>query len=303
MDRRFATPIVLVAIVSLACVQTAPPHFVQADRPDRGRGRGGSADTAAKRAVAILVEEAKQATADLKLAHDQPDFASRFSETIANDDLLAAITAPQHDEPFIDAYVRWQLTSFEIEWPQAMEDRAFAKLIDNAPRLIDNPRADPGVLATLRQAEAGGPMPPRTVEQAREYVEEVEHRAMLVEQLNRPALELFDWLAERLGETGERPRVWMLVRLAAFARAGWPVSNLKGDITRAFTDSVADKSFTPEGRRLVVLFASRLVGPERPHLESVVWFADGRISLNIGVVSISHDNIDQWRKRLNGIVE
>jgi len=301
MDCHFTSRIVLVAIISLGFTQVVPPDVAQADRP--ARGRGGSADTAVKRAVALLVEEAKQAMTDLTLAHDAPDFATRFPETIPAEDLLAVVTAPQDEEPFIDAYVRWQMTSFEIEWPTEIENRAFAKLIDNAPRLIDNPRADPAVLTTLKQAEAGGPMNPRTVEQAREYVEDVEHRAMLAEQLNKPALELFDWLAERLGETGERPRVWMLVRLAAFARAGWPVSNLKGDITRAFTDSVADESFTSEGRRLVVLFASRLVGPERQHLESVVWFADGRIALNIGVVSISHDNIDQWRKRLNGIVE
>src|SRR5687767_11795008 len=73
--------------------------------------------TLLQNAIAHLVDEAKFAIREGKLHHQKADYAQRFPADIPLRDLTEAIASAVDSEPFIDAYVRWQLTSFNPSLP------------------------------------------------------------------------------------------------------------------------------------------------------------------------------------------
>ena len=107
---------------------------------------------AIQRAISHLVEEANFAIREGKLHNEKSDYATRFPSEIPLRDLSEAIAAPVDPEPFIDAYVRWQLTSFKPSLPD-LDDRQFMALIANAPALVANPKADSAVISRFELAE------------------------------------------------------------------------------------------------------------------------------------------------------
>ena len=49
---------------------------------------------------------------------DTPDFAERHPATVDMDELRQVLVKRAHRDPFTDAYVRWQLTSFDPGLPE-----------------------------------------------------------------------------------------------------------------------------------------------------------------------------------------
>ena len=94
----------------------------------------------------LLIEEAIEAQKNELLPTLSPDFAKRFGHQIPQADLTQAILVRTHPDPFVDAYVRWQLTSFDPSLPQ-LSDQEFANFMDAIPALIPNPRAEPEVVS------------------------------------------------------------------------------------------------------------------------------------------------------------
>jgi hypothetical protein len=251
-------------------------------------------------AIEFLAAEAETARDMERLPHDEPNLASRINSTIPPADISIAVVQRQHDDPFADAYIRWQLTSFGAALPE-MDDATFLRMMDAAPALREHPRASQAVLDLAALVEERGVLSARDIERLREYVDSMNHESMIVEELNRPAREWRAWVAGQLGKTGYRPRLWMVEDLAARIRAGWPASDLKADMSRDFTNSVADGTFTPEQRHDVILHLSRLIGPGRRYLHDVTYFAGGRVEVSFRTVAVDRDDVETWRKRLAGI--
>lgn len=252
------------------------------------------------RAITELTLEGEQSRDEGTFAREDPDFAGRFDGDIPRADLQRAIVQPQHRDVFIDAYIRWQLTSFDFDLPE-MTDREFARFMNNAPRLIENPKADPELLTMLARMEASGRLSPAYTEKLRALIETLDERTMIVEHFNRPALGFRERVAEKLGKKGVRPRFWMIENLAVNIMAGWSVRGLKGELTRNFTASVSDESFTETDRRAAMMILSKLVGPGRSWLNEVTYFADGRIKVSISTSQVTQRNMTSWRKRLYGM--
>lgn len=255
---------------------------------------------ALEQAIEQLTEEARQAWTTGKLGRLEPDFRERYQGgAILESDLLAALTSPQHREPFIDAYIRWQLTSFDPAWPD-LDDRSFAQLMDRTPRLLDNPRADPTVLTVLRSAEQNGPLNPDATARLRADLAELERQTALIDAMNHPARSWRSWVAKKLGAAGPRPRQWMIEELAARIAAGWEVADIKGDITRNFTASVSDQSFTPEQREMVYTQLLTLRGRKRVFAGEVTFLANGTIRVSESTAQVTNENLETWRTRLAG---
>lgn len=276
------------AAIQVARAQSPPPGARQSAK-------------AIEQAIRQLTAEAEQALREARIdALSRPDFHSRFQGgSILESDLIAALTTIQHRQSFIDAYIRWQLTSFDPAWPD-LDDRAFARFMDSTPRLLDNPRADPNVLDVLRRAESGGPLAPQFIAQLRADLAALEERTRRIEAMNRPAIEFRAWVAKKLGDTGPRPRQWMIEELAARIAAGWEVSDIKGDITRNFTASVSDQSFTPEQREMVYAQLLTLRGRKRVFAGEVTFLANGAIRASESTAQVTNENLETWRRRLAG---
>ena len=106
-------------------------------------GRAASGTTI-EAAIKQLTREARRfQTAPLGLP-GEPDFARRFEGTIEADDLDRALRRRTHRNPFIDAYVRWQLTSFadDSQALQELDEQSFGAFMRHAPAMVANPRAD-----------------------------------------------------------------------------------------------------------------------------------------------------------------
>ncbi|MGI9013170.1 MAG: hypothetical protein ACR2GY_02865 [Phycisphaerales bacterium] len=309
MQRR--TPLLMWAACTMTLLAPAAPAFAQQQMPRQQQPAPPQAirteDQALRIMLGQLAEEAEAARSAAAFTHASPDIKSRFladhpevDVLITEAAILRALATPQSRDAFADAYIRWQLTSFEPSFA-AFDDRAFFRFMQAAPAMVHNPQADPRFLADLERIERMGPLSPENVAQLREHLESRSKDAAIAEAMNRPATEYRDWVAARLGEDGLHPRLWLIERLTAMIHAGWPVRNIKSEITRNFTSSIDDASFTEDDRRNLLMHISSLRGFKREWLHEATFFADGSCDFSIYSSSITQANVDEWRKRLYGI--
>jgi hypothetical protein len=255
--------------------------------------------TALEEAVDLLVAEAASVEKNCNVLRDEPDFASRFDGAIDPDRLVETLTHRSHPDPFVDAYVRWQLTSFDPDLPE-LDDRAFLELMRHAPTMIENPRADPETVAVFRRVGRAGPLSARDRERLRELTRRLEGRAAEAEILNRPAVGFRRWVGAKLGDRGPRPRQWRLERCAATVAAGWPAASIKSAITRDLGTSASDQSLSGPERRTVAALAQRLSGLERRFVDQVTCLADGSVRVTFSTTGVDEDDVARWIGRLDG---
>ncbi len=248
----------------------------------------------------LLISEALEAKTNQQLPTLSPDFAQRFDREIPDADLSQAILEPTHRDPFVDAYVRWQLTSFAPALPE-FNDQQFVDFMDNIPALVQNPRADPQIINTLERLAESAVLPAQRLQQLQADVTELDRRTTITAQFNEPAESFAQWVQRELGETGPRPRQWLLARCAATIRAGWSTRSIKTRMTRNFTASLDDKSFTTDHRRLVVQQAQQLVGLKRRFVNEVTFLANGSVRVTFSTSGVDRDDVKRWSDRLAGI--
>ncbi len=297
--RTFGAFLAWVVIVSLG--PTVPPSVQgQATRPGRGAAvPAAGGDHALEEAIEILTEEAESIKAGRLTAGREPDFPTRFGRAIDEKELADAIGRRLHRDRFIDAYSRWQLTSFDPPLP-AFDERAFVRFVRNAPALLENPRADPRVVALFRRVHKAGPLSSRDVEQVRQLSEQLDARTAWAETMNIPARGFGEWVQARLEPAGMRSRQWLLARLLATIRAGWAARSLKSAITRSFGESASDRSFSRAQRRSVARLAQRLIGLERESVDTVTFLANGSVRVTFSTSRVNEDDVQRWIERLAG---
>src|SRR5690606_28073068 len=95
------------------------------------------------------------------------------------------------------AYIRWQLTGLVTGWP-ALDRRAVWHALQNAPRMLVNPRAEEQVMAFFGNAADAGPIRADRLDLLRAASKGLDERTALYEAFNGPALAWRDWLRKRL---------------------------------------------------------------------------------------------------------
>jgi hypothetical protein len=281
----------IVGILLLAPQST----FAQATRSRREK-------PAIQRAIDLLTEEAQQAQKDQKLTRAEADFASRFKDEIPTDALLDALTQRVHRSAFIDAYVRWQLTSFNPPLPE-LDDRQFLKLMANAPALVSNPCADEEPVAAFEKAEALPKMSPHDLQRARRAWDELQHQRQAIQSMNEPALQWRKWIDDHLPARGPRKLQWLIERCASTISAGWEARDAKGDLTRACRElgrSAGDLGLSPQQKQMVSEQMQRMQGLRRRVVEDVAFLAGDRIDVAFMNVYVSDNDIEKWTGLLNG---
>jgi len=169
--------------------------------------------------VQVLVLEASEMKGGLRYPTEEPDFASRTSLTADAEDIGLAIVSTHHKDVLIDAYVRWQLTSFERATLPELDDRAFRLALKSLPRFLENPRAQGDVIGLFERAKHQRRISASDRERLEEMNRELQKRSALVEPYNQPAIGLREWLLEQCGKTGIRQHM---------VRIEWCASTIAG---------------------------------------------------------------------------
>lgn len=278
----------------------ALPLSAQTSKPGRPV-RPGSTRSVMQQVIERLTEQAIEAKKTGEIP-DEPTIAAEIEESgakVDEVDVLRAMVRRQHRDPFVDAYIRWQLTGFDVTLPE-ISDRDFITFMDNAPAFVENPAADPRIVSFFEQAERAGAHAPDRVEFIRRAQAEMETKQREAVRLNEPATKYREWVAEQLGETGVRPRQWMMEELAAKIAAGWPVSDIKGAMSRAYSDSVNDETFTPEQRAMLVNQLKTIIGPGRRWVKEITYLASGEVKVAVWTSSVDMGDVENWTNRLAG---
>ncbi|MCH8005254.1 MAG: hypothetical protein IH888_03375 [Planctomycetes bacterium] len=264
-----------------------------------GRAASGSSIEAA---IKQLTREARRFQTDPLGLPAEPDFARRFEGTIEADDLDRALSRRTHRNPFIDAYVRWQLISFADDSRALgeLDEQLFGAFMRHAPAMVANPRADRDLVALLKRGNQSGPLSGADLRRLQRLERQLNQMTKRAELLNRPAIGFYEWAQKKLGPIGPRPRQWLLCRCAATIAAGWPARSIKSAISRAFTESVRDRRFTPSQRRVVADQSRRLIGLDRTIINQMTFLADGSLRVTFSRSRVEAKDAEAWVERLMG---
>lgn len=287
-------PILTIALLAvLANLGISASSSAQQTKPDEKKHE------AVRKAIRELTREAQQAMRQEQLPAEEADFASRFDAEVPEEDVLQALAEPVHREPFIDAYVRWQLTSFEPDLSK-MSDRSFRRLLQSAPRLQSNPMADERLLRVVQEAEETDYLSGSDIRELRGMVQQAEQHTTRAEQMNKPAEAFRTWVREHLGTDNLRGLQWLIENCAANIEAGWPVQGEKTRLTKAFKEAADAEDFSRDQKRTLAQQTQRLAGMHRRFIRNVEFLANDDIQTMIGTSGVSRGDVERWIQSLAG---
>lgn len=289
----------VISLIFLSCLfaQSALADTARLPRPDATPAE----QKIVKKLLQQLETEARAIMKEQKLPIAKPDIAARFNEKIPLEIISVLLLHRLHNESFIDAYTRWQLTSYEPPLSE-LTDAQFLLFMDETPALLENPWADPGTVQLLEQIEEAGPLGESDAAALRRLKVDLKTKTDITRDLQRPAEQFREWIAAKLGEKGMRPRLWMLEECRAIINGGWPTRAIKTRITRDFTDSVVDDSFTQPQRQAVALAAEHLQQNKRHFVTEFGFRASGAVDVKYSTAQVSAKDVENWRDRLFGRV-
>ncbi len=247
-------------------------------------------------AISILIHEAKQAKLDQQLPRTTADFARGFGREFPPALLARRMARRAHPDGFVDAYVRWQLTSFDPPLPD-LDERSFERFLTQLPPLLHNPRADETLIESLGSAARAGQLPPRAQAEVRGRLDGLAKRASLVQALNRPALELRDWIDKKLPDSGPPRLMAALERCGALVEAGWEASAAKLDVEQRFRAGGRDLTLTSRQRVRLAAQAGRLAGRSRAYVRSAR-IVEGALVVDYQDTAVYNFDVRRWIKLL-----
>lgn len=247
-------------------------------------------------AIKILIDEAKQAKHDQQLPRATADFAGGFGREIPPEMLARRMARRAHADGFVDAYVRWQLTSFDPPLPD-LDERALERFLAQLPPLLHNPHAEETLIESLGSAAREGQLSPRVQADVRRGLDDLAKRAGLVQALNRPALELRDWIDKKLPESGPPRLMAALERCGALVEAGWEASPAKLEVEQRFRAGGRDLTLTSQQRVRLAAQAGRLAGRSRTYVRSAR-IVEGALVVDYQDTAVYNFDVRRWIKAL-----
>lgn len=250
------------------------------------------------RAIHQLNEEARRA----KESSQFPRSVANFAKDFQGDPPLALISqkiiAPLDKDPLIDAYIRWQLTSFKPSLQSiSLNDRQFAKMLKDLPPLVANPRTDPQLIETFQRAQAAEALAPKQIEQLNHALNDLAKRGSEAQALNIAALGLRAWLGTQLPKAGERVLLWRLEELEARIAAGWPIEESKAALEKELDRSARDRDFDPAARHRIADALAKLQGRQTMYVSNA-FIRENQFFANYGLVAVHDFDVRRWVKML-----
>lgn len=286
------------AICAAVLLITLPAHAQRGTSPTR-------AEALIDAAIEALIDEAARVHEAPHDLTDAPDFATRWerADGLDAEALGRRIVARIDKDPFVDAYVRWQLTSCEPALP-AIDDRAFLHVMDAMPPLMPNPAADPQLVRLMEQADTAEFL----TDDEREYIRRLDRerleRTRVAESLCRPAQMYRDWFSDQFASNAARTHMLLCETCAATIAAGWSTRSIKTQLTRALREwgltRDADDADDTAQRRAVVNVAQMLAGRETAFVNTVTFMANGTVNVRFSRARVTQRDVDRWADLVYG---
>lgn len=247
-------------------------------------------------AIKTLTDEARQAKETQQLPRQKADFAKSFKQTLPTELVGRKISRQVNRDDFVDAYVRWQLTSFDPTLPK-FNDREFAGFVNSLPKLLDHPRADNALITDINKAIGVGVLDEKSQKHLSNKITKHTKMTSVASALNLPNTRFRTWILSQLPQTGARPIQLKLDQLSKTVIAGWPVDRIKTQLDELFEKSDRDGSFTIPQRQTVVKQAQRLIGMNRVFLARAN-ISDGTISADFDDSGVYDFEVRRWTRSI-----
>jgi len=247
-------------------------------------------------AVRALRVEARAVAAGEQPPRSRADFAESFPITSPREAAGGKLLLRADRDPYVDAYVRWQLTSYEPLLPELI-DPAFARWIATLPEYADNPRADERLVREMMTIAQAGALSESDQAEISERLETLAARTSDARRLNEPARQLREWIEKQVEGDRARRLLLALEQVASLADSGWSVREIKGDVERLIEASARDESFTADDRRRVVERAGELISIQRLFLASAR-IDGGALSVEFDDAAIYDFEVRRWARLL-----
>lgn len=241
-----------------------------------------------------LADEARLAQQTFELLHSAPDAALRYDRLpVSRGDVADRITRRLYRDPFVDAYVRWQLTSFDPPFGP-FDDDAFDRVRRDAPPVLDNPWAGRRLrrmVGYLKDQDALDDVQRAEVERRLALTaEEAGH----VARFRHVSTDYRRWADRALADRPARRLAWRLDTVAAYLAAGWPVP---ADAVDAVGAAIAELGeIDPAGVTCGRLIADveRVGGLDRELITDAALTDDGRLRAELRRSALDRTVIDGW---------
>lgn len=249
---------------------------------------------ALQQALRELEQEARTARETFSLPRMKADFASSFAHPLDAALVSARIIKPVHRDRFIDAYVRWQLTGFLDDVP-AMDDKAFESFLEALPACIENPQMTGEFVQPMMRASTADELSRSDQQRVQQLMDDLKRHRDQASVMRRPADELRQWIADRLGERGHRPLQAAFERCAALARAGWELGPIKQHIDALCERSLRDRSLTDELRQRLARQVENLAGLSALRITNA-YLEENRLIVNTDEVGVQDFETRKWAR-------
>lgn len=223
----------------------------------------------------------------------EADFAQRFRRETSIAQIERRLVHAQDRDAFVDAYIRWQLTSYQPELAE-LRDREFQRLLIGLPALRENPMADPRVIRTLDNLVERGPLSEEQQESVDALIGKLEDKRDTASALNRAPLGLRAWLLDQHDATGLRPLQLHIERVAAHTASGWDAAPAKSALEACCQASADERdAFLLPDRRRIAVQLQRLLQQRTLYLESIRRRGD-RIELDYNEAAVDDFEVNRW---------
>jgi len=295
----------------LACMMFSAVTNAQSSRPTTKPDGGGEAPTrvgendapkspaaAYGKLLTLLTEEGERAAKERALPRAHADIASAYPHALPMARLGRAIIERQHRDDLVDAYIRWQLTSFDPPLPK-LTQRQFERVLANLPALTTNPRADEDLVRLLNRAINTGELIEHDQQRINERIEQMNAEQSQRRALNTAGLELRGWIAEQYPDTIAHRIMVAVETCAALARAGWRTGSYGATAEELFDEASRDRDFDAASKRRLTAFTRQFAGIERVYIRSAR-INENRIEVNFANTAIYDFDVRRWLRRMEG---
>ena len=248
--------------------------------------------------IATLTEEAREALKTRAIKRSSADFSKTFQGEPPLAEINRAIARKVDADPFIDAYVRWQLTSFPITLESVIGSKmGFVRLIRDMPAMARNPRANPQLMQRLAQTAAQGIRFPAQHEDVNNALNELAARFSESQAMNTPGREFRKWCRTQTSQHGEWTLLLDIEELDASMRAGWPIDDIKKQLEEDLQRFGRDPEFTDQQRQSIINMMKNYSGAKNTYIASAS-IRDDALSIEYGSIAVDDFEVRRWQKYL-----
>jgi hypothetical protein len=254
-----------------------------------------------RRVVQILQQEVKQFSKDATPLRATPTIATAFPLDLDDPRVAARLTdiirRPATTDTATDAYIRWQLTSYDVDLTP-LTDSQFEMLLSRLPRIQNNPlgtTAAAGWANGLRQQETFEiSQQPRILDR----FNELKDAADATTRSNAPALAFRKWLINHFAHDPPRSILLQAERLSTLLASHWPTRREVVAMDRSCDSPDPSASWSRRQLSSLQKTLQSTLGMTSPLLERV-WFQEKVVYVQWGAAGIQDFDVRRWLKAVS----